>query len=97
MSGAGSPFPVLEVSILQHAGFGLVAFVAVGATLVGSVELLRKDPCKEASSIWSLVKDAPDRKAQISEKETAMDISSDSIAHYNPGKLQLNPRLGPTS
>ncbi|CAE7490892.1 PSD3 [Symbiodinium sp. CCMP2456] len=32
-----------SVSILQHAGFGLVAFVAVGATLVGSVELLRKE------------------------------------------------------
>mmetsp|Transcript_4591 Transcript_4591/g.10788 ORF Transcript_4591/g.10788 Transcript_4591/m.10788 type:complete len:342 (-) Transcript_4591:158-1183(-) len=32
-----------SVSILQHAGFGLVAFVAVGATLVGSVELLQKE------------------------------------------------------
>ena len=31
-----------EVTRLQHPSFGQVAFVAVGATLVGSVELLKE-------------------------------------------------------
>ena len=35
----------LQVTRLQHPSFGQVAFVAVGATLVGSVELLKEAGC----------------------------------------------------